>query len=70
MFDRANVVFGRLRRLIAPKRSAFVCGDCEQVNRCGLPPSDTCIVRLAQICRHGEDEIKRRKRRFEFFGSF
>ncbi len=34
-------------------RPDFVCGDCERVDRCGLPPSNLCIIRAAQITRDG-----------------
>jgi hypothetical protein len=27
----------------------FVCGECERWQRCGLPPSNRCIVMAAQI---------------------
>jgi hypothetical protein len=27
------------------------CSDCERVDRCGLPPSDNCIQKAAQIER-------------------
>jgi hypothetical protein len=33
------------------RESDFTCGDCERSDRCGLPPSDTCIVRAEQIAR-------------------
>jgi hypothetical protein len=33
------------------KHSDFACGDCERVDRCGLPPSDDCIEKAAQIER-------------------
>jgi len=29
--------------------SDFTCGDCERSDRCGLPPSDTCIIRAEQM---------------------
>jgi hypothetical protein len=32
-------------------RSEFSCADCERSERCGLAPSDTCIVRAAQLER-------------------
>jgi hypothetical protein len=41
------------------RRSGFTCGDCERSDRCGLPPSDRCIVRAEQIVR-GDWKIKRR----------
>jgi hypothetical protein len=33
------------------RRPEFTCGDCERSERCGLPPSDRCIVKAAQIGR-------------------
>jgi hypothetical protein len=39
--------------------SDFTCGDCERSDRCGLPPSDTCIVRAEQIAR-GDWKVRRR----------
>jgi hypothetical protein len=53
-------VFTRLAGLTAMHRrsSAFVCGDCERWQRCGLPPSDRCIVKAAELAR-GERPIKR-----------
>ena len=33
------------------RRSEFTCGDCERSDRCGSPPSETCIIRAAQIAR-------------------
>jgi hypothetical protein len=54
-------VFARLTRTVATLRRPpeFTCGDCERSNRCGLPPSDHCIVRAAQIAR-GDWTKKRR----------
>jgi hypothetical protein len=40
------------------RSTAFVCGDCERWQRCGLPPSDRCIVKAAQLARGGKP-IKR-----------
>ena len=31
------------------RRGQFTCGDCSMNERCGLPPSDQCIARAAQI---------------------
>jgi len=35
--------------LFAP--SEFVCAQCERAESCGFPPSETCMVRLAQLAR-------------------
>jgi hypothetical protein len=38
------------RTVVALRRPPeFTCGDCERSDRCGLPPSDRCIVKAAQI---------------------
>ena len=34
--------------------SHFKCGDCEEVERCGRPPSTNCIERAVQIERDGD----------------
>jgi hypothetical protein len=59
-----DVVQGTLAKLAAPiiwprRGSAFVCGECERWERCGLPPSDRCIVMIAQIARDGGRAVKR-----------
>ena len=41
-------------RFAATRRaSEFTCGDCEQNERCGLPPHEDCPVKAAQIARDG-----------------
>jgi len=35
--------------LFAPPE--FVCAQCERAESCGFPPSETCMVRLAQMAR-------------------
>ena len=54
-------IFARLTRSVVALRRPpeFTCGDCERSDRCGLPPSDRCIVRAAQIARG--DWIKKRR---------
>lgn len=46
-------VFARFARTVVALRRQpeFTCGDCERSDRCGLPPSDRCIVKAAQIAR-------------------
>lgn len=46
-------VFARFARTVAAlrRRPEFTCSDCERSERCGLSPSDHCIVRAAQIAR-------------------
>jgi hypothetical protein len=46
----------------ARRTSDFTCGDCERSDRCGLPPSDTCIARAEQIAR-GEWKARRQAKR-------
>ncbi len=41
--------------------SEFACGDCEIWQRCGQPPTETCIVKAAQLAR--EDWKSRRRTR-------
>ena len=59
--DGIRKIFTKLASLIATPRpgSDFVCGECERWERCGLPPSDQCIVRAAQIARNGGRLIRR-----------
>ena len=54
-------VFARLARTVVSLRrpTEFTCGDCERSDRCGLPPSDRCIVRAAHIAS-GDWTKKRR----------
>jgi len=62
-------VTNSIQRLLAKFASAiearpdsdFTCGDCERSDRCGLPPSNTCIVRAEQIAR-GDWKAKRREK--------
>ena len=46
-------VFAKFARTMMAlrRRPEFTCGDCERSDRCGLPPSDRCIVKAAQIAR-------------------
>ncbi|HEY1365233.1 MAG TPA: hypothetical protein VGF60_23520 [Xanthobacteraceae bacterium] len=49
-----SAVVARLRA-----RPAFVCGECERWQRCGLPPDKRCVVMAAQIARDGEPVARR-----------
>jgi hypothetical protein len=53
VFDFVQGVLAKLASMSATLRrpSEFACGDCERVERCGLPPSDDCIEKAAQIER-------------------
>jgi hypothetical protein len=43
------------KAVTGPRRgSGFICGECERWRRCGLPPSDKCVVMMSQIARNGE----------------
>ena len=39
--------------------SRFTCGDCEQSERCGLPPDDGCVIRAMHIARDGDQRARR-----------
>jgi hypothetical protein len=39
----------------------FTCSDCERWERCGLPSSDDCVVRAAQLAR-GDWKLRRQAR--------
>jgi hypothetical protein len=54
-------VFASCARTVAAlrRRPDFTCGDCERSDRCGLPPSDRCIVRAAHIARDDWDKRRR-----------
>jgi hypothetical protein len=60
-FDAAHGILAKCARLIAALRrtSDFVCGGCERWERCGLPSSNGCIVRAAQIARDGDRPTRR-----------
>ena len=34
------------------RRSEFNCGDCDRWERCGLSPTDVCVIRAAQLVRY------------------
>jgi len=52
-------LLAKIAKLVALRASSdFTCGDCERSNRCGLPPSKSCIVRAEQIAR-GDWKAKR-----------
>lgn len=42
------------RILLVRQLSDFNCGDCEQSERCGLPPDDKCVARAMHLARDGE----------------
>lgn len=51
IFNRIGAFCASCWRLIAgPRRSQeFTCGDCLKSQSCGLPPSDQCVTRAAQL---------------------
>jgi hypothetical protein len=63
VFDFVQGVLAKLASMSATLRrpSEFACGDCERVERCGLPPSDDCIEKAAQIERGWTRPIKLRE---------
>jgi hypothetical protein len=65
MLDHIQTLFARVRNFIASltRPPEFVCGDCERVMHCGLPPHKDCVVRAAQIARDPDGLNLRAKRR-------
>ena len=39
--------------------SRFTCGDCEQSERCGLPPDDGCVIKAMQMARDADQRARR-----------
>jgi hypothetical protein len=56
LLARIAAAMAKLRR-----QDEFTCGDCERSDRCGLPPSEDCVVRAAQLAR-GDWDLRRRTR--------
>ena len=56
LFARIAAVMAILRR-----QDEFTCGDCERSESCGLPPSEDCVIRAAQIAR-GDWKLRRQAR--------
>lgn len=54
-------ILTRLGRFLArvAQGPQFSCGDCERSKRCGLPPSELCLIKAAQLAR-GDWELRRR----------
>ena len=46
-------IYNWAARLVASLRasSEFTCSDCEKWEQCGQPPTETCIVKAAQLAR-------------------
>lgn len=63
MNTRLSDSFARIARVLAARRRhpEFTCGDCERSDRCGEPPSDTCVVAAAQMAR-GDWKLRRQAR--------
>ncbi len=56
LFARISAAMAMLRR-----QSEFTCGDCEHAESCGLPPSEDCVIRAAQLAR-GDWKLRRQAR--------
>lgn len=56
LFTRIGAVLAMLRR-----QNEFTCGDCERRESCGLPPSEDCVIRAAQIAR-GDWKLRQQAR--------
>jgi hypothetical protein len=56
-------LFARIAAAVATLRrqSEFSCGDCERAASCGLPPSEDCVIRAAQLAR-GDWKLRRQAR--------
>ena len=66
VFDFVQGVLAKLASMSATLRrsSEFNCGDCERIERCGLPPSNDCIEKAAQIERGWTRPTKLRRWRY------
>jgi hypothetical protein len=53
--DRVRAMVVRLIGAVLRRRRkpAFTCGECERWQRCGLPPSEHCIIMVTQLARDG-----------------
>lgn len=60
IFERIGAVCASLWRLIAgPARSSeFTCGECMRRDSCGMPPSDQCVTRAAQLAAGRREPIR------------
>jgi hypothetical protein len=47
------------------EEEAFTCGDCERSDRCGLPPTADCYVKLAQLEKDPTGHMRQMKTRVE-----
>jgi hypothetical protein len=56
-------ILARVGRFLArvARGPQFSCADCERWERCGLPPTETCLIKAAQLAR-GDWEPHRRYR--------
>lgn len=45
--------------IVRGRQIDFTCADCDRWQRCGLPPSETCVARAAQIERDGGKPVRR-----------
>ncbi len=55
--DHIHEGLTRIAALVRPREPVLVCGQCDRWQRCGSPPSDRCIAKLAQIERE-RDRIR------------
>jgi len=54
------------KRIAGPRpESGLVCSECERWRRCGLPPSNNCVVMLEQIAREGRASRRESMIRFD-----
>ena len=55
VLESMRVAWNKLALQLGWQRDEFTCGECERWERCGLPPSDKCITRAAQVARRSEE---------------
>jgi hypothetical protein len=55
-----KAIMNVVRAVAARRRPNFTCGDCERWQRCALPPSDNCVIRVEQMSRAEEHQSTRR----------
>jgi len=56
LLARISAALAMLRR-----QDEFTCGDCERSASCGLPPSEHCVIKAAQLAR-GDWKLRRQAR--------
>ena len=55
VLESVRAAWSKLGLPLGRQPDQLSCGECERWERCGLPPSDQCITRAAQIARRDEE---------------